>query len=89
MLTAGGGLFYAGDADAALGFATGFLPTGFVVILRLAVVRCGASVRFFLAHLRRDCSWLLWWSAWNAAKDAAACDATGCLSDDAGDGDTA
>ena len=57
----GGGLLCASDADAAFGFVTGFLPTDFVVILRQAAVRCGASVRFFLTYLRRDCSRLLWW----------------------------
>ena len=66
-----------------------FLPTDFVVILRLAAVRCGTPVRFFLTHLRRDCSRLRWWPTWNAAKDAAAGGATGYLSDDAGDGDAA
>ena len=88
-MTAGGGLLYAGDAGAAFNFVTGFLSTDFLVILRLAVVRCGASARFFLTHLRRGCSRPLWWPTWNAAKDAAADDATGYLSNDAGDGDTA
>ena len=57
-----------------------FLPTGFVVIIRLAAVRCGASVRFFLAYMRRDFSQLLSWQTWDAANNAVAGDAAGCAS---------
>ena len=55
MLIAGGGMLYAGGADADFGFVTRCLPVDFVAILRRAAVwcgHCGASVRFFLAHLR-------------------------------------
>ena len=55
----GGGLLKAGNTNIDFGFVTGFLPTGSVVILLLVVVWCGMSVRFFLAHLRRNIQQLL------------------------------
>ena len=58
-LMVGSGLLKAGDTDTDFGFAIGFLPTDFVVILLLVVVRCGMSVRFFLTHLRRNIRQLL------------------------------
>ena len=59
-----------------------FLPTDFVAVQRIAAVRCGTSVRFFLMHLRFFLAHLA--ANIERGENTAANDAAGYRSDDGG-----